>query len=520
MANIIGTNPTQAITEDFGGIAQQGVSMLNAKKQREAAKLEAKRLRDQEFEDRYGINEDDYILDDTEFRTVNDATTEAVSQYRDRYYDIYQQLKEDPNNLELKKRLGNVTNSVKRMRSSHDKIKQIGEDYLAKLEADGISGVDEERWRNILEATDEGNLKIKLDENDNMQYMFYDRKGELVEVMPYNELIKGSLTDKVDLDAELDGLVGRIGTDSIDVVSGGFIKSMNQFGADQQRFVNDWIDSYLGTDDRSLEENPVLADLLNQATGGSSKKRDNFTEQDRQRVKQYLIQQTKDRFNEEIKLKQLTQPRATSAADLKKLKPQDIELAFDGGAPTRDSDGNFVFTVSKNVAIDPTKSDRKIDTIKGDKDGNIIVEGMDTIKIKGVQPDDTVESVAEREGVEVDFIEELLSSDGKVQYIKKVPFSTSDSKTINKIGNMFGVSNELGLRNVLYQNMVDVLGKEEADKQLGEKFAKKAQSPAGVTDYMETPYDTMSKKELQTIDTTALQGADKLAYYKALAKAK
>lgn len=460
----IGLRPTQAITEDFGGIAQQGVNQLIAKKEREAASVEAERKRNQEFEDRYGINEDDYVLEDTEFRTVNDATTEAVSQYRDRYYDIFNQLKNDPNNLELKKRLGNVTNSVKRMKASHDKIQQIGEDYLAKLEADGLSGVDEDKWREILEATDEGRLKVKLDENDNMQYMFYGKDGKLKEVLPYKELISGSLTERVDLDAELDGLVARVGTDTIDVVSGGFIKSMNQFGNDQQRFVNDWIDSYLGTDEKSLETNPVLADLLNQATGGSSKKREDFTEEERQQVKKFLLQQTKDRFNEVIKLKQLTQPRAQSATDAKRLKASDINLSFDGNKPTRDADGNFVFTIAKNVAVDPTKSDRKIDTIKSNAKGEIIVEGEDRVKIKGVQPDDSEESVAEREGVDVGFIEKLLAADGSVQYFKRVPFSTSDSKTINKVGNMFGVEDELGLRNILYQDMVSKFGKETADK--------------------------------------------------------
>lgn len=465
LSSNIGRNPTQAVSTDFGDIMNEGLSRLERNQQTQRLEEEKRLKREQEFEDRYGIDESLYVLPDTEFRTVNDATTEAVSLYRDRYYDIYKELKKDPNNIELKKKLGNVTNSVKRMKASHEKMKEIGENYLTMLENDELSGVDEDKWREILEATDEGRLKINLDQEDNMQLLFYNKGGALQEVVPYSELIKGSLTKRVDLNKELDALVKRVGTDKIDTVTGGYIQSLNQFGPDQKAFIEGQFDSFLGTDEKSLETNPVLADLLNQATGGSSKKRENFTEEERQFVKRYLVEQTKARFNEEISLEPLPQraERAQTAAERDALTPDKINIAMDGTAPRKDIRGNFVFTLSQPIAIDPTKSDRKIDVIKSSPSGKITVEGQDRIKIKGVQEGDTVEDVAEREGVQPSLIEQLFDQEGQVTYYRIQPFVEDAGTTINKIGNMFGVNDENGLRNVLYQDMVSKFGKEVAD---------------------------------------------------------
>lgn len=532
-ASNIGLRPTQAVTTDFGNIMNQGLDRLAQNEEKARLEQERQDQKNKEFEDRYGIDESLYTIEDTEFRTVNDATTEALAMFRDRNYEIFKQLKENPNDIDLKKRLGSITNSVKRMRASHDKIKQVGEEYLARLEADQLSGVDEEAWRERLEATDEGRIKINADENDNLQILFYGKNGKLEDVLPYKDLIQGSLIDKVDLDTELDGLVKRIGTDKIDVVSGGFIKSLNQFGPDQSRFVREWIDSYLGTDEKSLETNPVLADLLNQATGGSSKKRSNFTEQDRQQVRDYLIQQTKDRFNEEISLKQLSVPSQSrpTAAELKQPKPSDINLSFDGGVPQLDAQGRFVFTIAKDIPIDPTKSDRKIDAIHAAPDGSLSVAGEDRIKIKGVQEDDTVESVAEREGVEPSMVEQLLGDDGSVQYFKRVPFSTDDmsadqkTKVINKVGNIFGVEDELGLRNVLYQDMIAKYGQETADSVINAAKAPKQAAPKQQTKIdslvePESKFSQMNAKELLKVDAKSLPAADKMSYYKALAATK
>jgi hypothetical protein len=474
-ASSIGLRPTQAVTEDFGGIMERGLDRLARNK--ETARLEAERAeaKSAAFEEKFGIDESQFVLDDTEFRDVNDAATEAVSLYRDRMWEVKTQLKNDPNNDVLKKRLGKIGNSVKRLGAANNKIKELGDQFVTMLENDEISGVDEERIQNMLESVERGDIKIHMDENDDMSFLFYDEDKKLQNVSSFGDIMKESPTKRIDLDTDLEAFVGTIGRDKIDSVTGRFIKGSDVFGADQQRFTNDFIDSYLGVDAKSLKRNDALADLLNQATGGSSKKKTDFSEDERQFVKNWLNQQVKDRFDETISLKERPQPRAVSAAEAKKPRAVDINIAFQGSRPRRDSEGNFVFTIARPIAVDPTKSDRKIDTIKSDQQGNIIVEGEDRVKVKGVQ-DDSVESVAEREGVETSMIEELLTSDGSVQYYKRIPFSANsrdDSALINKVGNMFGVEDELGLRNILYQDMVEKFGQEVADRIIQEPTAQK-----------------------------------------------
>ncbi len=468
----IGANPTQAANVDFGGIMNQGLQRLDAKKEQERLAAEREEKKRLDFEDRYGIDEELFTLEDTEFRTVNDTATEAVSLYRDRYYDVYQQLQEDPTNLQLKKRLGKIKGSVTKLGQSTTKIKEIGEEYLEMMKNDELSDVDEARWREILESTDEGRVKVQMDADDNMQYLFYDKSGKLQDVMPFKDLVKGTLTKRVDLDKELGDLVKTIGRSVEDTVGGGFITTTDKFGAPQEKFVNDFIDSYLGTDKKSLEANPVLADLLNQATGGSSKKREGFTEDERQYVKKYLKDRTQSMYGETTKKKQMAQRsagRAPTAAELKLPRTSDIQVSVSNGAPTTDKNGRLVFTLGKPIAPDAAKSDRMIGYIKLGKDGSIQVAGEERIKAKGEQVSQAQKEIAS--GKPTNWIEDAMGADGSVTYYRIEPFdedSNGNPALINKIANMYGVKDADGLTAVLYQRLVDKYDKETADKMLSE----------------------------------------------------
>ena len=464
----IGSAPTQAANVNFGNIMNQELSRLAQNQERSRLNEERARKRNLEFQDRYGINEDQYILEDTAFRDLNDVATEAVSMLRDKRWELFSALKKDPNNDILKKRMGKVDSSVKRLKASNDKIKQLGDQFISMLENDEVSGVDEERIEKMLKSVERGSIKVHMDENDNMSYLFYDENNNLQDVSSFGELMKESPTKRINLDDELGALVKEMGTDQVDKVTAGFITSSNVFGSDQERFTNDFIDSFLGVDENSLKDNDVLADLLNQATKGSSKKKINFTEQERQFVKNFLIEQVKARYDETVKLRERSRSSVTNKTE---APSKGINLAFTGDKPVRDSDGNFVFTLNKPLAIDPTRSDRKIDTIKSDQQGNIIISGEDRVKIKGVQEGDTTNDIAKKEGVPESFISKLLDSEGKVQYYKRKPFdikAKDDPAMINKIGNMFGVEDELGLRNILYQDMVEKLGEQTANQIINE----------------------------------------------------
>ena len=154
---------TQAIQTNFGDIVQRGVAGYQRAQALEDARQQREYDRQLEFEDRYGLDESLFQLEDTEFRTLNDATTEALAQARDRYYDVYKALQKDPTNVDLKKRLGKVRNFVTTMGQSHQKMMEMGQNYLQKVQEGKISGVDEDNWREQLEAYDEGRVRVMMD---------------------------------------------------------------------------------------------------------------------------------------------------------------------------------------------------------------------------------------------------------------------------------------------------------------------------------------------------------------------
>lgn len=463
----IGVRPTTPVTTDFGGIVQQGVQGILQQREKQRLEQERQDQKRQEFEDRYGIEEDLYVLPDTEFRTVNDATTEALSQYRDRYYDVYKALQRNPNDIELKKRLGNITNSVKRMRASHEKFVELGDQGLQMIAEDRMSGVDEDRWREQVQGYDEGKFAIRLDEQDNMQFLFYDNNGSLAQVVPYNEFAREGIYSKVDVQEEVNGMLKMIGRDRFDEVTGRFIETVDRWGARQDLQARTLVRQQLVSDE-------VIADLLNQATNGTSKKRTDFTDREVQLVEDYMVNSIRNAYSEANTLRERPfppqrRPRTGSGGQGDPISTDLIQPATADGQPSISDDGRFRFTIAQPIAVDPTKSDRKIDVIEATADGNIIFRGEDREKIKGIQDSEnkSEEDVAAESGLNADDIIRLLDGDGKVTFYRRVPFVEDANTVINKVGNMFGVNDEDGLRNVLYQKFVEKFGQQQADRFFG-----------------------------------------------------
>lgn len=470
----IGLRPSTAVTEDFGGNARQGVRDYLYLQQLQAQQAERKRQAQQDLEDRWGIDESLYQLPDTEFRSLNDVTTEALSYYRDSYYETYKKLQKDPTNLELKKELGRISNVATMMKTGHQAMAKRGQEGLLMLENDEISGVDEERWREQMESYDDARVVFRPGPDKTPQMLIYNKEGKLQDVVSYQDLVKGNIIKKIDVDTELDDLVKGMGGYKVDKITGGVIRTEDIFGDKQSKFANDWIDSYIGTDEKSLENNDVLADLLNQATSGVSKKRSNFTQQDREYVKNWLMDQIKGRYDEETSLKNnfnvsRSTTKTQTASDL-------INISMQGSAPQIDKKGRFVYTIAEPIAIDPTKSDRKIDNIRATADGRIVLTGQDRRKVKGVSEFTTIEEVAAQEQVPTSWVERLLGDDGEITFYVREPFEEDRPEFVNKVGNMLGVEDELGLRNILYQDMVQKFGEEGAQKLLQRQLSKETQT--------------------------------------------
>lgn len=465
----IGRGFTTPNTEDFGGIFNDALNKQLATEERARLSKEREAKRISELQDRFGIDENLFVLPNTEFRTVNDATSEIIGLYRDKFHEVFNELQKNPSDTSLLKRRGNIINSVKRLKLTHDTIKKRGEELLEMVEKDEISGLDEDRWREIMESTSNGEMSIKLDDKDQIEILFYkkDKDGvsKLNDVLSFDELInKSTLRKKINITSQLDEFAKSIGAFEDSKVNGGFIKTESVFGEKQESFTNEFITSLLGTDDLSLEKNDILGDLLNQITGGESKKDKNFSEEDRELVKDWLINQVKGRFNEKVTLKE--RPKSSgSASSVKTPSVSDISLSMNRDLPERDSDNNFIFTLKKNLSIEPN-SDKKINTIKLNPDGRITIEGTDKEKVNQVPEGATIEEIAAQEGVSFFDIIKISNSDKTVTFFKTKPFTETNTTVINRIANILGLQDENGLRGLLNKNLVDRVGEETANQLL------------------------------------------------------
>lgn len=542
MANVIGVRPTEAITEDFGGIVQQGIAQINQQRELERQRQQQEQDRLSEFQDKYALPEELLHLDTTEFRSVNDASVEAVAQYRDRYYDVFKQLQNDPTNLQLKKRLSSLKSGIMQLKSVHGKMKGLGEQYLEAVANDQVSEVQAERWRQELEAYDEGKVRVRVNDNDHLELLTYDKEGKLVGVKDYRSLLNDSLMKRNDIHSELDTMAKRLGAEKKTFVEGDYLVTKNVFGDKQKMAAAREIDAYVTNDE-------TMADLYQQLIDNSSRRESGFTDEERASVKGALLQRLEDRYGETVDLQanpvalqrmRAAEARAAREQDRedKEGKP-DIVAATKNGQPQIDNEGNFVFALTKATAIDPAKSDTRIDVLKGTADGMISLEGQGREKVKDVPEGATLEEVRALNNDASIFAEQ--TGPDKVTYYKNVPFSieydpNGDNDTTRKVINSFaaraGFTNEDGLRDAMYDAFVKQFGAEKAVEFFSEDKKKAAQAKrstaqetAQETAQGEAPAETvnfegMTKEQLRKLNASQLSPEQKKAYYLALAKAK
>ena len=479
--------PTQAIQEDFGGIVQQGVATIQATQERERLKKEAEYQKMLDFEDRYGIDESLWQLENTGVRTVDDVTTEALAKSRDAYYETYKALQKDPTNLELKKKLGRIKNSVTQMGKTHEKFIGLSEEFLTKLENDEVSGVDEEELTNLLTGVDEGRVSMQYDDNFNMNVLVYDKNGRLEMVKPYNDLMRKTVTKRIDVDDTVDAMVKTMGRDKETTISNGMITKTDVFGERQRQTALNWIESQIGKegDQDTLEQNDVLADLLNQATNGVSKKKENFTEQERAQVREFLMNEVENRYSNTTDKSRdplaIQNARTAAAARNSGVIKGDVTInaaaiTGEGGedAPRVDNNGNIEFSVSRAasdgayepIEIKTDNSDIFVSTIGRNKEGNLSIKGNQRVKMAGTfDSQDKAEKAAEEE-----FGSFLRVSQDKVtgSYYAVIDYEDDDPTLLNNIANQLKMGDLPNMRREL-----DTIAKQRFGVDSLEDFYKK-----------------------------------------------
>ncbi len=369
----IAYNQLTPIQEDFGNNLTQAENQgfRYRREQRLIDELDRKRRKD--FEDKYAINPDDYFLESTEFRTVNDVGREAIHQIRDRMFEIKGRLNKNPNNLELQKQWDKLSYSIKALKDGHAKFKDIGTNYLELVEDDAISGLDEDVWRGRLEAYDEGRLKVMLDKDNNLNYQFFDKDGKFVEDVNYKDLIQGSLRRRIDINQEAKDFLVGIGATKLDQNTGGFVKTINEWGSRQDAQATQLTNAYL--------ENPdILDDVLYQAGLGADDIEVLPDDQKKRIASDYLKGVIRGAYDEATSLKPFNRPvgRRSSFTETQKMNAASnlFDLSMRASSGER---GALDQMVGSRIKVQDEESDRTVEKTIGDyaitEEGTVFLDG-------------------------------------------------------------------------------------------------------------------------------------------------
>ena len=252
------------------------------------------------FDERYGITPEDTYLQESEFGNLNDAYSQEMSLHRDNLYTQQEKLKLNPNDEEAKIAFNKSKNSVKNLQELNTSMVKIGEDLLQKELNGKLSGVDKDRWREIKVSHENGKYKVKLDENGESVYMFYNETDdggyELGNVVNRRELLGGEVYDEIDIEQRATDIATELGREVIDTATGGKIVTYDEWDeAKQGKALDDLLNVYLNNDS-------IVADVLHQLDP-TSMQRTKFDIAQKDKVRDFLTEAVKDKYGREKKIK-------------------------------------------------------------------------------------------------------------------------------------------------------------------------------------------------------------------------
>jgi hypothetical protein len=486
---VIGTAPTIAAPADFGAIVRQGTQDILAQQELKRQREEREQERVRKLFDDYGFDESLAQLEDTEFRTLDDSFKESVFKLRDNYYDTLQELKnvKDPvQEMQVKKRLGNINNSISVLKGSHDKMGTLLQDMTEKLQNDELSGVEEEKLSKILNSWDNGLVKVEFDEAGRANYLFYNEDGSVYDVMNQSELLKYSPYSKVDVYNVAQEAIKNIGKSEIDKISGRFINRVDEFGARQETAARTFVQERLQSDE-------FLADILNQATNGESTKKKDFTDEERRQAEDYLVGVIRNSYDESSKVTERPRYGTGTAATAESKIPFTVSTkpTQQGAVVQTDSQGNAILNFKKPASVDVARGGMNVESMKlNPTNGRITLTGQVITKVR--------ELASGEQPTEEEVTNPMLSlvKDGDKLTINKIedtsitydPNSTSEENTRNlqKI-NSFAARN--GMSDV---NTMVGLAKQELNKYPAIQAAQTQQNKPAV--------DTSNMNEQELID--------------------
>lgn len=493
----IGVRPTSAPNVDFGAIAQRNVQNALAqdqiRKQEELARQERINKMAEEFE----LQPEDFVLDSHKFRNTGDAATEAISQLRDLYYKNMKMLRSNPESFEVKQRLDNIRQSVKKIRMENDKFVEASQKGLKMIEEDKMSGVSEDDWATAAESHVKGRLRIKIDPSTiAMKTLVYDENGQIANVIPFDDAVRLNPVEKIDIPTTLDTMVDTIGRTLEQERVGMDITSVDEFGQRQEEFVSREVDAMLGTDEKSLQNNEVLADLGHQFFGWKQR---NFTPGQRNMIRDELKSRIKGRYDEKYMLKGSTARNRNGGSGNSENKPK-VFAATANGKPAIDKKGNFLFNLDRDYEVEYQGEPLIVTNLKGSRNGTLSLTGFIKRKKREKTSGKPNKVTSFREVKEQTpnglVVYELIPTELTYDKGENEP---SIRQAVNTLAGYMDLGNEDSMRNAMYQSFIKQFGQEAANRYFAPLGADDLANQGGDLD----PLGLFSEEELKAIKQKA-----------------
>lgn len=493
----IGVRPTTAPNVDFGAIAERQVQNAVAADQRRKQDELARQERINKMAEEFELPAEDFVLDSHKFRNTGDAATEAISELRDLYYKNMKMLRANPESFEVKQRLNNIRQSVKKIRMENDKFVEASQKGLKMIEEDKMSGVSEDDWATAAESHVKGRLRIKIDPSTlAMKTLVYDQNGQIANVIPFDDAVRLNPVEKIDVSKKLDEMTESIGRSLEQSRVGMDIASVDEFGPEQEEFLNMEVDALIGDDEKSLQNNDVLADLGHQFFGWKQR---NFTSGQRNMIRDELKARIKGRYDEKYMLKGSTSRDRSGGSGSEENKPR-IFAATANGKPAIDKKGNFLFNLDKDYEVEYQGEPLIVTNLKGSRKGTLTLTGF----IKRKKREETKGSKSQVTSFRQ--VKER-TPDGLVIY-ELIPTELTYDKgenepairqAVNTLGGYMRLGNEDGMRNAMYQSFISQFGQEAANRYFSALGADDLASQGGDID----PLGLFSDEEKKAIKQKA-----------------
>lgn len=287
----------------WGGIAARRGEEERARAEREGIRRK-KEISD--WETKYNLKEGDFLNQHTGFDSY-DATLQDFSKHTmDKYVEYNRMARQALENGDLKTKsdyemkMMKLKNGFKEVTKGQEAFAELNKKYLQMVQDRKMSGVDAENWEKVMEAVNrDNNLAMRWTEDDKLVYTglktLSDGTQEPYEVA-HVDLINGNFRpyERQQLSGDggiIDNILHNLGKKTTDKITG-LTKTTSQVWDDVRQ------KAALGHIDSLLESDEVMADLYYQMINGKSKKRNGFSNEEKNTVRKELLELVRGGYDE------------------------------------------------------------------------------------------------------------------------------------------------------------------------------------------------------------------------------